>query len=945
MAAPTPPAAQMAAPRRCSPAPSPPFAAAAGHRCASAMSAGLRFPQAAMSPAVLLARTVRAAMSGRSDFSPRLSIAGDLAAHGDIWRLAAEAVAAGRALPALEGDVCRWRLAATPGEERRVEAFCRSREPASPGLSGASPLSLFFRDAVDLQMRSAAFQARQMLFDRVSPNNPHSLFLAGLSGPDARMPAGVSACLGSVASLVGFWRARACPDPGDGPGLAFRIADPVDSASPAPLWTLVPVVVSGDDVSPFSSNTLASLGPERSARFLLALGLLRRHVGDLADSDAGVAGMVVSARLDAASLRAFMEGVAPSLSAAGFPVFAPRWWKPAYARRPVVRLSSLEAPGKSSAFSLDSIVSMKWSVALDGTGLTERELRWIVQNNSSVARIGGEWMNFDPALAAKAEARLASLAGRKFTLRELVRLGFSASGEIAVEVPDDALPPEARRLLAPMRHAGKVEPVPVPTSLRGELRPYQKQGLDWLAYLHKVGFGACLADDMGLGKTIETIAAFLHVRECGPRGPVLVVCPMSIMLKWSHELERFAPSLSTWIYHGADRVRGEAFAAKALSRDVCVTSYQMLGAELDSFTLVHWAIVALDEAQNVKNAATVKSRAARALDADWRIAITGTPVENNVGDLWAVMDFINRGLLPERAEFERRFRKAQPGSAEDAALSELRRIVSPFILRRVKTDPEIAAGLPSKVEERVYCHLSREQAVAYAAATAAAEGDIGSREGISRRGAVLALITRLKEICDYPPAGAGVAAPDDGDPLDPELSGKIATLDEMLAGVLAAGEAALVFTQYASFGKLLARHLGARFGFEVPFLHGAVPADERERMVARFQSEDGPPVFLISIRAGGLGFNLTRANHVFHFDRWWNPATENQATDRAHRIGQSRTVFVHTFICDGTLESKIDDLISGKRKLADSIVESGAGWLAGLDDRQLFEIVSLSRNY
>ncbi len=371
----------------------------------------------------------------------------------------------------------------------------------------------------------------------------------------------------------------------------------------------------------------------------------------------------------------------------------------------------------------------------------------------------------------------------------------------------------------------------------------------------------------------------------------------------------------------------------------------MLGAELDSFTLVHWAIVALDEAQNVKNAATVKSRAARALDADWRIAITGTPVENNVGDLWAVMDFINRGLLPERAEFERRFRKAQPGSAEDAALSELRRIVSPFILRRVKTDPEIAAGLPSKVEERVYCHLSREQAVAYAAATAAAEGDIGSREGISRRGAVLALITRLKEICDYPPAGAGVAAPDDGDPLDPELSGKIATLDEMLAGVLAAGEAALVFTQYASFGKLLARHLGARFGFEVPFLHGAVPADERERMVARFQSEDGPPVFLISIRAGGLGFNLTRANHVFHFDRWWNPATENQATDRAHRIGQSRTVFVHTFICDGTLESKIDDLISGKRKLADSIVESGAGWLAGLDDRQLFEIVSLSRNY
>ena len=888
---------------------------------------------------LLLSRTMNLAEKGGNALSSSLVAAPDLLFLASLWRLVLQTVAAQRILPALEPGRSRWTPMLCDAERSRLETLCASAPEGLQAIPGAVPPQTFFREAVDMLARTSCATARELLFDRVSPDNLHSLFLASLAGTDAKIAWNDTRDLDTLSAMLAEWRGRAMPGAGDHPPIGFRIADPVNSDSLSPLWRLVPVVVSDKTATPVTAKTLEAMGPAAAIGILKTLGLVSSFVRELEDAGSGAAGRAIAATLDAASLRAFMEDTVPILEAAGFPVFAPRWWKPKNARRPTIRAVSAEFARKEGAFSLDSIVNVKWQVVLDGTGITERELKWIAENEIPVAKIGGRWMNIDTEQIKDAAKAIENLSARTSSLRDLVRVAFFQDG-VPTEIPDSALPQEALKLARPFGRKGKLEKVKVPKDFKGTLRPYQKTGLDWLSYLRKAGFGACLADDMGLGKTVEALVAFLDARRDGEKGPILLVCPMSIMLKWFHETKRFAPSLSPWIYHGPDRPRGEAFRAEALSRGLCITSYQMLGAEMESFSSVHWAIAALDEAQNVKNPSTVKSRSARSLDATWRLAITGTPVENQTTDLWAIMDFANRGLLPPRADFERRFGSNSSEGGNDAAAA-LRKLVGPFILRRTKADPAIAAGLPPKVEEKVFCRLTAEQAALYAAETGAAEKDVAAKTGIARRGAVLALITRLKEICDYPPI-EGNSEKAAAVSLDPERSGKLATLDEMLGQVLAAGEAALVFTQYASFGRLLARHLSERFGFEVPFLHGGVSSADREEMVRRFQDESGPQIFLISIRAGGLGFNLTRANHVFHYDRWWNPATENQATDRAHRIGQSKTVFVHTFICDGTLESKIDTLISGKQRLADQVVATGSGWLANLDDATLMEIISLS---
>ena len=891
----------------------------------------------------------------------------DLKALAALWRFATEAIEAKCVLPSLSGRRSRWTPLLCAADRARLATLCEaaasafrpdSRAPSrvpspscpdspapshdpSPSCPDSQAPSCvpapyaFFLDAVDIQMRKFCLPFKSLLLERFSPSNPHSSFLASLATPNGEVAVGSDADLAKLASSLETWRGQAMPAQCESPALGFKIADPTGSDSVSPLWRLVPVAITDSSARPVTRKLLDEIGPAAARRILLALGGASRLFHGLSDEDGGSAGRFAAATLDGAALRSFMESAMPRLAAAGFPVFAPRWWKPASARRPFIRAVSAERIHREGAFSLDSIVNVKWEVVLGGTGISARELKWIAENEVPVAKIGGKWMNVDPELVKEAASTLATLASRTTSLRDLVRLGMGVGGEISVEVPDAALPAEARRLTAPLRGGGKLKQVAVPEGFAGSLRPYQRQGLDWLSYLRRSGFGACLADDMGLGKTIEAIVSFLDARRDGVTGPFLVVCPMSIMLKWLHEARRFAPSLSSWIYHGLERPHGADFIAKANRKDICITSYQMLAAEIESIGQIRWAIVALDEAQNIKNPETMKSRAARSLDASWRLAITGTPVENGITDIWAIMDFVNRGLLPGKSEFERKFGSAAPADASAEAATQLRRIVAPFVLRRVKADPEIAAGLPDKVEEKVFCHLTVAQASLYAAETAAAEKDLAGRQGISRRGAVLALITRLKQICDYPTDGSGT--------LDPEQSGKLATLDEMLDQVVSSGEAALVFTQYATFGHLLAAHLSEKFGFEVPFLHGGVPATARAEMVRKFQEPSGPPIFLISIRAGGLGFDLTRANHVFHYDRWWNPATESQATDRAHRIGQTKTVFVHTFICDGTLESKIDDLISGKRQLAGTIVTDGASWLAGLDDRTLMEVVSLSR--
>jgi len=454
-------------------------------------------------------------------------------------------------------------------------------------------------------------------------------------------------------------------------------------------------------------------------------------------------------------------------------------------------------------------------------------------------------------------------------------------------------------------------------------------------FLVDQGFGACLADDMGLGKTVQTLA-LLQKEWLAGRGPVLLICPTSVTGNWIREAARFTPALPAMLHHGSDRMRGDDFVKAARRSALVVSSYSLLHREVETLQRVTWKGLILDEAQNIKNAETKQARAARAIGAPFRIALTGTPVENNVGDLWSIMELLNPGFLGTQASFRQRFFIPIQTRRDPAAMAQLKRLTTPFILRRLKTDPAIISDLPQKNEMKVYCTLTREQASLYRAVVDDAARDLEKAAGMKRKGLVLATLMKLKQVCNHPAQflSDGSAAA--------HRSGKLDRLTEMLDEAIEADDRSLVFTQFAEMGFLLQRHLQESFGRETLFLHGGTPRKQRDAMIERFQqTSGGPPVFVLSLKAGGTGVNLTRASHVFHFDRWWNPAVENQATDRAFRIGQTRNVQVHKFVCGGTVEEKIDRLIEGKKELASSVVGTGEGWLTELSNAELRDLFAL----
>jgi SNF2 family DNA or RNA helicase len=425
--------------------------------------------------------------------------------------------------------------------------------------------------------------------------------------------------------------------------------------------------------------------------------------------------------------------------------------------------------------------------------------------------------------------------------------------------------------------------------------------------------------------------------ERGIKRPVLLICPTSVVNNWQREASRFTPKLPVLIHHGANRRRGAAFVKQAQEHAMVISSYGLLQRDIKSLQKVPWVGVVLDEAQNIKNPETKRARAARAIEVDYRIALTGTPVENNVGDLWSIMEFLNPGILGTQTDFKRNFFIPSQAQRDQSATKRLKRVTGPFILRRLKTDKSIISDLPEKMEMKVFCTLTEEQASLYAAVLKEVEESLSSVEGIQRKGVILATLSKLKQVCNHPTQFLG-----DNSRLS-HRSGKLDRLTEMLEEIIAVGDRALVFTQFAEMGKLLKRHLQEMFGCEVPFLYGSVSKRNRDNMVDRFQDQDGPPIFLLSLKAGGTGLNLTGANHVFHFDRWWNPAVENQATDRAFRIGQTKNVQVHKFICAGTLEEKIDEMIERKKEIADTVVGTGEGWLTKLSNTEIKEIFALRK--
>ncbi len=484
----------------------------------------------------------------------------------------------------------------------------------------------------------------------------------------------------------------------------------------------------------------------------------------------------------------------------------------------------------------------------------------------------------------------------------------------------------------------QIEQTAQPEGFRGELRPYQIKGLSWLSWLAETGLGGCLADDMGLGKTVQALALMKTRILKGEKDPVLLICPTSVIENWRREAEHFVPDLSVRIHHGTGRQRGEKFSESVKGTDLVITSYSLLHRDNDTFNRTEWSGVILDEAQNIKNPETRQSKAARSIRAKWHFALTGTPVENHVGDMWSIMEFLMPGLLPNKTRFVRDFmRPIQAG--ETGALQKIKKITGPFILRRSKTDKSIISDLPEKIETEVFCSLNREQASLYGAVLDDLEERLKGSSGIRRKGAVLAAITSLKQVCDHPALYLKDRSQIAG------RSGKLARLTEIAEEMLSVGDRALIFTQYAEMGAMLKNYLQETFGREALFLHGGVERGKRDEMVRKFQdSKDAPPFFVLSLKAGGTGLNLTGANHVVMFDRWWNPAVEQQAVDRAYRIGQKERVLVHYFCCKGTLEEKIELLIKSKKEIADSVVSAGENWLTEMSDSELRQLFRLSRD-
>ncbi|GIV79190.1 MAG: helicase [Litorilinea sp.] len=648
----------------------------------------------------------------------------------------------------------------------------------------------------------------------------------------------------------------------------------------------------------------------------------------------------------------FLREVAPLLEESGFGVLVPPWWNQRSARLGVrLRLKGQgSTPGEgvaSGLLTMENLVHFQWELALGGEPLSREEFEALVRLKTPLVQIRGQWVQLDPE-QIEAAIRFWQKSQREGDLRLLDALQMGLAAEQVDGLPVEGVETEGwfRDWMAHFTQQERLELLPEPQGLRAQLRPYQRYGYSWLDFQRRWGIGAILADDMGLGKTIQTLAMLQGVKEQAGRlpGPVLLICPTSVVINWAKEAARFTPELSFLVHQGPNRLQGQDFLEEVRKVDLVATSYALVRRDAELLKQVEWFGVVLDEAQNIKNPETRQARIARSLPAGFRLALTGTPVENRLSELWSIMQFLNPGFLGSQRAFRQRFAIPIERYGDPEAAGKLRRLVSPFILRRVKTDPTVIQDLPEKQEIKAYCTLTEEQVTLYEAVVQESLRVIEEAEGMDRRGQVLSMLMKLKQICNHPAQFLHQLG--DGYRVDGEerRSGKLARTAELMEELLAEGDRALVFTQFAEMGNLLRAYFQQRLGVPVLFLHGGTPPRQRHEMVERFQDDpDGPPIFVLSLKAGGTGLNLTRASRVFHFDRWWNPAVEDQATDRAFRIGQRQNVQVYKFVCVGTLEEKIDEMIEAKKALAESIVGSGENWLTELSTDELKELVTLRR--
>jgi superfamily II DNA or RNA helicase len=847
-------------------------------------------------------------------------------------------------------------------------ARCGTESPSDP-LAVIDQATCAWTDAiVRAMLRAEAFE--ESIDSWHDPVDPHVVWLGGLLRVEPRVDCGAGRDL-ELPRRVRSWLSRLEEERSLGKlRLRFMLVEPDEpSVASGPIdrtgsvWTLRFGLAEGSDpdapwfdpadimaglaIAPGGTAAGADLEETLLTELAKAARIWPRLEATLQDPASG------AIPISTAETYALLREHRPILEESGILLEVPSWWGDPSSRLAArLRLDPVEATaggdGPVTGGGLDRVVGYRWELVLGGENVSFEQFRRLAADGVPLVRIENRWVEIRPEDLVAARRFLEGELAGETTLRDalrmahgldasdggLMRAGIEASGWIADLIDGTS---EAR-----------VESISAPARFQGTLRPYQQSGLSWLAFLDRIGIGACLADDMGLGKTVQLIALLQHERERseGRPGPTLIVAPMSVVGNWQRELERFAPELVVHRHHGLDRPSGDLFVEIAQQSDVVLTTYGLVGRDLDFLQRLHWRRVVLDEAQHVKNPPTKQATAIRTLRCDQRIALTGTPVENRLAELWSILEFCCPGYLGTAAEFRRRFAMPIERHRDRAQADRLRALVRPFVLRRLKTDPTVISDLPPLVESRQHVPLSDEQASLYETTVASMLRNIESSDGMRRRGLVLAGLVRLKQICNHP---AQFLGEDPGDGVLPESfiarSGKAARLVELLEELIAAGDRALVFTQYRQMGHLLAWLLRRMFDIDPIFLHGGTPSSRREQLIDRFQSGDPScPVFILSLRAGGVGLNLTAARHVIHYDRWWNPAVENQATDRAFRIGQTRTVHVHKMVSIGTLEERIDRMIEQKTELAEQVVGSGESWITELSTGQLRDLLELRRS-
>ncbi|MCM6777833.1 DEAD/DEAH box helicase [Nocardia sp. CDC159] len=852
---------------------------------------------------------------------PPASVAADLRYLGHVARGIERWVRAGRIVPDLtreDGDWwVRWRLV---GGQRQRAWLAELAVAMPPALRVSGRPAAILEDlVVELTDPITRLHAPR-------PRSAHPLLAALIA--DAPLETGSH----RVATALEQWRTSLTVGE---PELVLRLLEPDDEAedddSIAALWRLEvclraegeapqPVTLSGDPA-------LVRMAGEKVTAAVQAYPMLRELPRDPRGMDF---------LLPTAVVQDLVAHGAHVLRAAGVQLLLPRAWRIV---APSMRVHVQSPAATETAVGLNGLVSYRWELALGDMVLTPAEMSRLVQAKSDLVRLRGQWVQADHRMLAAAAAYL---CGRtEETVGTLTQfLGeVGAAGIERVPIEQVSATGWAAELFESTKAAREVDP---PIGLKAQLRPYQLRGLSWLATMNRLNCGAILADDMGLGKTIQVLALLAHEREnpVDPSvSPTLLVCPMSVVGNWQREAERFVPDLRVLVHHGANRRRGAELDAAVSDSDLMITTYALLARDVEELKRQRWERVVLDEAQHIKNAGTRQARAARTVAARHRLALTGTPVENRLEELRSILDFAAPKLLGKASEFHSRFAVPIERERDENAVSRLRAITAPFVLRRVKTDPAVISDLPDKIEMTVRANLTVEQAALYQAVVDDMVAKLKGSEGMARKGAVLGALTRLKQVCNHPAhfLGDGSAVLKRGQ----HRSGKLALVEDVLESVVADGEKALLFTQFREFGELIAPYLSERFGTPIPFLHGGVSKSGRDAMVERFQREDGPPLMLLSLKAGGTGLNLTAANHVVHLDRWWNPAVENQATDRAFRIGQRRDVQVRKLVCVDTIEERIDDMIGGKQELANLTVGTGESWITELSSEELRELFAL----